>query len=710
MPRNYEQNFRIDLIIFVVAGVLRKGLFFLLPLFFLAFSSQSLCQSKVLMADFQHLRQGELAEWSSFPSQPRAADMRIHFTAQANSSEQTLRLRQQDVKQNWPVLLNDQKLGSLTRDENDMVVYLPIPAGLLRTGQNTLYISQSDQVSDDIRVGEVLLDQRPVDQVLGEASIDVEVKDAATGFLLPVRLTVVREEGTLQTVGARSGGQLAIRPGVIYTGSGRASFGLPAGTYTLYASRGFAYGVDSLRINLLPGQQQKQQLRIRQEVLMPGWVSSDTHIHTFTHSGHGDATVEERVLSIAGEGLELPVLTDHNVHVDIRPVVIELGMSPYYTPIMGNEVTTPVGHFNIFPVPTAAAPPDHKVKDWSEVARKLSALPEAKAVVLNHARDMHIGFRPFGPEHHLSPAGRNLEAWTLPANAMEVVNSGATRHDWMQLFHDWFGMLNRGHLLTPVGASDSHDVSRYMVGQGRTYIRSGSTNPGQIDVAEAVQNFRDGKVMVSFGLLAELSVNGRYGPGELAPATDPITVNVRVLGPAWTRADRVVLYANGQKIRESAITTGSAPGVKWSGSWVLPRFPHDVFLVAVAEGPDPALPFWAIAKPYQPLSPEWQGKVFGSSGAVWVDADKDGRLSSAYTYASNLVTRANGNHRQLIRKLASYDEAVAVQVAALLQEQGTTYDSLVVSAALSKAAAATRRGFESFGQAWRLSQQAREVK
>lgn len=667
----------------------------------------SLGQAQVLETGLHHLRRGPTPEWAAFPQQAEAEQLTVRFTSQANPTEQTLILRQQDVKQNWQVRLNEEVLGALTTDENDLLIYLPVPAGRLRNGENTLTITQTGTTPDDIRVGHIRLDERPIRAVLSEATVTIEIAEAGTDTLLPARITVTAAGGAFQTVGAESGNQLAVRPGFVYTGSGAASFGLPAGTYTLYASRGSAYGADSVRLVLQPGERVHHRLTIRREVPTPGWVSSDTHIHTFTHSGHGDATVEERVLSIAGEGLELPVLTDHNVHVDIRPTVAALGMAAYYTPVTGNEVTTPVGHFNIFPVPAGASPPEHRVKSWAEVAQNLSSVAEAKAVVLNHARDLHVGFRPFGPDRHLAVAGQNLDQWALPANAMEVVNSGATRHDWMQLYHDWFGMLNRGHLLTPVGASDSHDVSRYLVGQGRTYIRSRSDGPSRIDVPEAVQNFLEGKVMVSFGLLAELEINGRYGPGELAPAADQITVAVRVLGPTWTKAERVTLYANGQKIKEAAITEGGVPGVKWSGSWTLPRPQHDVFLVAVAEGPDPHVPFWPIAKPYQPTSPAWQARIFGSSGAAWVDADGDGSRTSAYAYALQVVARSKGNLRPLLKKLAAYDEAVAVQVAALLQEQGQDLAAPSFSAALAKASPATRRGFDQFRAAWQASQAAR---
>src|SRR5439155_9229758 len=142
-----------------------------------------------------------------------------------------------------------------------------------------------------------------------------------------------------------------------------------------------------------------------------------------------------------------------------------------------------------------------------------------------------------------------------------------------------------------------------------------------IDVQEAVMSFLQGGVMVSLGLLAEITVNGKYGPGDLAPAPGEVHVSVRVLGPGWTSADKVELYANGQKIREARIKDGQRAGVKWSGEWTLPRFRHDVHLVAIASGPAVTGLHWPIAKPYQPTSPVVVSRILGATGAVWLDAD-----------------------------------------------------------------------------------------
>src|SRR5262249_19240364 len=151
--------------------------------------------------------------------------------------------------------LNGQELGRLPPDENDQVIYFPVPAGRLAAGENTLAVEPAGKTPDDVRVGEVALDDRPMSQVLAEATVEIRVHDAggAEPTPLPCRITVLNGQGALMTVGAASDGHLAVRPGVVYSGDGQARFGLPAGEYTVYAGRGFAYGIDSARLSLRAG-------------------------------------------------------------------------------------------------------------------------------------------------------------------------------------------------------------------------------------------------------------------------------------------------------------------------------------------------------------------------------------------------------------------------------------------------------------------------
>src|SRR6185437_1550551 len=305
-----------------------------------------------------------------------------------------------------------------------------------------------------------------------EAAVMVSVMEARPSgdpTPTPCRITILNAQGALAAVRATSDRPLAVRSGVVYTGDGKARFELPAGDYTIHAGRGFEYSVDTVRVSVKAGEVIRKTLTLRREVPTDGYISCDTHVHTLTYSGHGDASVAERVLTLAGEGIELPIATDHNRQVDYRAAAIKQGVGKYFTLVTGNEVTTAVGHFNIWPVRAGGPLPDAGAKDWKSVFASIAERTGAKVVILNHPRDLHSGFRPFGPKHHLAANGENLDRWELRANGMEVVNSGAQQTDVMRPYHDWFAALNRGIFLTPAGASDSHDVSRFIVGQARTY-------------------------------------------------------------------------------------------------------------------------------------------------------------------------------------------------------------------------------------------------
>lgn len=665
---------------------------------------------RVLDGNLYHLRAGDTREWSDFPERFEGPRLSLSFRANANDTEFSLRLRQKDVKQPWRVSLNQKDLGNLTLDENDTVVYFPVPPGTLTDGDNTLHLEPVTQARDDILLGQISLDSRPLKTVLSEATVDVHVFDATNprGRLpTPCRITVVNAEGALVTTAATSKKSLAVRAGVIYSANGQATIGLPAGDYTLYAGRGFEFDVDSVRLSLKPGDVARKELTIRREVATEGYVSCDPHIHSLTYSGHGDATIGERVVTIAGEGIELPIATEHNRHVDYDAASRQHGVRRYFTPVVGNEVTTALGHFNIFPVTTIERVPDFQLRDGNAIMESIASRTRAQVIVLNHPRDMHSGFRPFGPERHNSPSGENSANWLYRAQAVELVNSGAQQSDWLQTYRDWFGLLNRGVFMTPIGASDSHDVSRHIVGQARTYIPCRDDRPGEIDVAEALENLLAGRALVSCGLLVEITVNGKYGPGDLVPAGENMRVTLRVAGPRWAIAQKVTLYVNGSALREEKIHNGTRGGVKWRGEWELPRFDHDVHLAAIASGPGVESLHWPIAKPYQPTSPVVERRVIASTGAVWLDADGDGERTSALAYAQRLMTKHGNSPSDVAAALASYDEAVAVQAAALLNARSADLNDSTLRSAARKAGPQVDRGFRAFLEAWRTGEVAR---
>jgi len=661
-------------------------------------AASSGAEPRVLDATRYHLGTEGFPEWQEFAGKkPHGRMLEIRFDAQRNATEQTLLLRQRDVKQGWQVQLNGRRLGNLVTQETPLVHALPVPPGALRDGSNTLAVLPPTAV-DDIVVGDFRLAAAPLAETLTQATLRLQVTDAEAKAGLPCRLTIVDAEGALAAFrpGTTNQAELAARPGVLYSRDGAATVGLLPGAYTVFASRGFEFSVATQAVTLVAGQTQTVALAIRRVVPTPGWVAADTHIHTLTKSRHGDATEDERMLTIAGEGIELAVATDHNVHADYTEAARRTGLGDRFTPVPGNEVTTKAGHFNAFPIAPGSAPPDFTVTNWPALLAGIRATPGVRVITLNHPRDLHSGFVPLGPANFNPVSGAALRGQAFAFDGLEVVTSAAMQSDILLLFRDWFALLNHGHRVTALGSSDTHDVSRFILGQARTYVQCADTNVAALDVEAACRSLREGRALVSFGLLANLMVNERFGAGDLAlRGQRGVTAVVTVLGPAWVEADRVELFANGVRVAEHKLEP--ARGVtKARVTFKLPRFKHDAHLVAIASGPGVTAPFWETPRPYQPSSKTFNPRVLGATNPVWVDADGDGKFTSARRYAEQLVARHGTSPAKIFPALAGHDEAVAAQAASLCHAAGVDLRSLEAVRALRAGARAAQRGWVSF--------------
>jgi hypothetical protein len=648
---------------------------------------------RVLDGASHHLGTPGKPEWEEFAASPaEGRTLTVRFAAEDHRGEATLFIRQRGVKLAWRVRLNSRDLGALAAMEEPLVLALAVPPGVVRAGENVLAIAGS--AGDDIVVDEVALDLRPVGAVLAEAGLAVRVRDADSGAALPCRITVADERGALAALSATPDLRCAIRPGVAYTADGQARLGVRAGRYTVYATRGFEYGMAQAGVDVEPGQVANVSLTIRREVATPGLIACDTHVHTLTHSGHGDATIEERVVTLAGEGIELPIATDHNHLTDLGPTAQRAGVAATFTPVIGDEVTTQRGHFNAFAFAVGETAPDFQSSDWPELIRGIRAGSSDRMVILNHPRDLHGKFRPFDPEHFNATIGALRGGGAFTFDAVEVINSGAMQSDLLRVFRDWFALWNHGTPVTAVGSSDSHDVSRSIVGQGRTYVACPDADPGRIDIDAACRSLRAGRALVSFGLLADLVVDERFHPGDLATGLGAtLRVTVQVVGPSWTRADQVSLYANGVLLRESTIEPSAVAGEKARITWQLDRPPQDLALVAVAAGPGVTAPYWPTPRPYQPTSPVWRPRVLAATNPVRVDGDGDGVFTSPRAQAETVVSRQGTAPERLIPALAAYDEATATQAADLCQAAGRDLRGASFARHLSEAPEPVRRGF-----------------
>ena len=121
----------------------------------LAAAAQLSAQPRVLDATRYHLGTEGFPEWQEFiGKKPHGRMLEVRFEAQRNESEQTLLIRQRDVKQGWQVQLNGRRLGSLVTQETSLVHALAVPVPRSRAGQGARGAHRAPQGRNCRDVGE----------------------------------------------------------------------------------------------------------------------------------------------------------------------------------------------------------------------------------------------------------------------------------------------------------------------------------------------------------------------------------------------------------------------------------------------------------------------------------------------------------------------------------------------------------------------------
>lgn len=478
------------------------------------------------------------------------------------------------------------------------------------------------------------------------------VSDADNGKPVPARVTITDTNGVLCRVFNAPTNGTAVRDGLIYTRGTEVTIHLTEGEYVFYATRGTEWSRARQFVSVKSGSGAKTDLRIRREVDTSGFIAADTHIHTLTFSGHGDASVQERMITLAGEGVELAVATDHNHQTDYRPYQRKASLKKYFTPVTGNEVTTRVGHFNAFPLPPNKDVPEHRQTNWVKLVESMRE-KGAKVVILNHPRWQR---QDVWQANGLNPVtGERASGTRVTFDGMELVNSGNVQTNILGLFRDWFSLLNRGEKVTSIGASDSHGVYP-VVGQGRTYIRSSTDTPARINVKEVCKNILAGQTTVSFGIYSEVLVNDRFSMGQLATCSGPVKVQLRVAAPSWVRPRRALLFLNGVVVAERPLeaSVGQVLDTRLEFSIAAPR--HDAYLVCAVLGEPVTEPFWPTAQPY----------TLAACNPVYIDADNNRRYDSPRATAQRLIATTGKDLESQWQMIAELDDAIAVQAVDLL--------------------------------------------
>jgi hypothetical protein len=474
------------------------------------------------------------------------------------------------------------------------------------------------------------------------------------GKNIPARLTFTDDSGDKHDMFPNADAnptKLAVRWHAVYTLDGTGTITVPVGSWNVMASHGIEWSIDSTHLNIDEGGTYSWDAKLIHEIDTTGWVSGDFHLHTLTHSGHGDSNMNERIISLIGENVEFAVATDHNHNTDYQPTIDGLGANEFITAVVGNEVSTPYGHLNIFPLDANATVVNQQLE-----APELFALIRAEKndagvvpiIQINHPRWGNIDY--FG-KRGLNPVTGESEdsRWSWDFDSIEVLNENPgwgfydaeitdmpVRSSMHSVLRDWYNMLNAGRNIAAVGNSDSHTVIKNIAGIPRNYIYIGNDDAGNIDPAKVTEAIRSGRMSTTTGPFLRMTANG-YPMGSTISVHDPILdIHLDVQAASWIDLDTVRIIQNGDEVASMQIgPVGWCRGME--KTHVRPRFrikiPRDCWVVAIAEGDEPMIPY--VMHGDRDILP------LAIANPIYIDADGDGKYTPPNVWAENAVAKGD---------------------------------------------------------------------
>ncbi len=445
----------------------------------------------------------------------------------------------------------------------------------------------------------------------GSATVTYTIVDGA-GKALPAKLTFHRAGA--KPLPLYLGEQLYVGGAerIVYDVDGSGAVKLPPGQYTVTASRGFEYEIDTRAVTLAAGKAAKLDLKLTRSVDTTGYMSGDFHVHAMWSYDASDM-YELKVAAMVAEGLEVPVCSEHDHIGDFNPTIVKMGLQAQIQSMVGDEMTTGLwGHFNAFPVTADPTRPNAGALGWyGKTPGKLFAdvrttWPKA-LLQINHPRSGAFGyFRKVG----FDPVAGTFtakESWSPTFDAVETFNASGWDANESVTVPDWFSMLNRGLIHTVTGNSDSHAVQTHEVGYPRNYVKLSTDSPAKLDPTELVAAVKAQRVIVSGGAFITVSVDGK-SLGETVDLSKKSkgTLAVKVQAPTWVDLTRLQVILGGKVIKTVTLDSSTAdpknPVVRFNGTVeLLPA--KDSWVVVVVTGKKKLSPVVHDRQPFAVTNP-----------------------------------------------------------------------------------------------------------
>jgi hypothetical protein len=420
---------------------------------------------------------------------------------------------------------------------------------------------------DKVAAVKVTVGATPLTQDLsvgGSGVIDYKVTDDV-GAALPAK--VIFKPKTAPVWYPASFGERSYPSGarqIVYSATGAGTIALVPGEYTITAARGFEYELDTVTVTLAADETQAVAFKLKRSVDTTGFMCGDFHVHAMWSPDSSDL-YDEKVSSLVAEGLEIPVITEHETIADLNPTIVKLGLQPWIQGISGQEVTTfTYGHFNPYPLTRDASKPNFGAVAWYQqsppamFADVHATWPQA-VLQVNHPRAQSSGgyFTYVGYDAKTGVA-KSAGEWSRAFEAFEVFNGAGWNSYFSSTVQDWYSFLDRGFLVTATGNSDSHNYIWAEGGYPRNYVKLSTDDPTKLNLAEFSSAVKGQRVVVSGGAFITVSVGGK-SLGEVANATaKKVTASIRVQAPTWVPLDTLHVIVGGVEVKAITLDKSTA--------------------------------------------------------------------------------------------------------------------------------------------------------
>jgi hypothetical protein len=458
--------------------------------------------------------------------------------------------------------------------------------------------------------------------------VQLHVHDAS-GEALPARVQVI-PQSDLSNAPA-SFGEAPKTRGRLHTAfptGGQVRLRVPVGRHRLVVSRGYEYDLFDEVVSVSEGETTERTAQLTRVVQTPGQMGADFHIHTHRSPDSGDA-VAYKLRSALGDGLEIPVRSDHEFVAGFEPALTRMGMGHWAYGVASEELTTFAwGHAGVFPLDPDPGQPNAGAIPWvgrtpPDVFDAARARPSEPAIIINHPRN--FGGLGSSVGAYFSAAGydpttgtvQHPELWDEEFRLVEVFNDSSFRQNQARSVRDWFSLLRSGRPVFAVGSSDSHDVlPSSPVGYPRTYLDLGLDSPSALREGGGSALVRDvalsGAMTVNGGIHVEAeTVRGGIRPGGTLRGADAREmVHVRVQAPCWVDVTGLEVWVNGDR-RESIDLSADA------GACTPTRLENDVMVPVRSSGGGS----WVVLHAWgeMPLGPVHPGREpFGVTNPIFL--------------------------------------------------------------------------------------------